>query len=365
MVANLSSPVAVHRSKIERPVLAGQWVRRPHIEARLDRAIERSLTLLTAPAGHGKTSTIACWLELRELDAAWMTVDERDSDLTRFATHVAAALDGIAPGVADTLFGLLAAPDRLGPSELGEAFGEGLYDLEQDVLLVLDYFHAADSGSASAFVGGLLHAPPAGCTRSSAHGANRLSLVSSQDMGDVEELTARTSASPRETGQLLRLETGKSVDPVLEESLHASVGGWPAAIRLIALSGVERSVPAGGELVAERRAQLLSDYLGEEVLTASASPPRSPPSGIVAGSLQRAASGSAGGGQGGEPIRRDDLERLRALELFREIPGLSETWFADHPLFRDVLRRSWSARRTARRSPICVGALRAGSRRRS
>ena len=38
-------------------------------------------------------------------------------------------------------------------------------------------------------------------------------------------------------------------------------------------------------------------------------------------------------------MRRDDLERLRALELFREIPGLSETWFAYHPLFREVLRR--------------------------
>ncbi|HEU5432918.1 MAG TPA: LuxR C-terminal-related transcriptional regulator, partial [Thermomicrobiales bacterium] len=38
-------------------------------------------------------------------------------------------------------------------------------------------------------------------------------------------------------------------------------------------------------------------------------------------------------------VGRADLERLRALELYREIPGLSDTWFAYHPLFRDVLRR--------------------------
>ena len=104
----------VSRSKIERPSLNGQWVRRPRIESRLDRALDRSLVLITAPAGHGKTSTIVSWLRLRNLDAAWVSVDERDADLTRFATHVAVALDRVAPGIAPELFALLTAPDRLG-----------------------------------------------------------------------------------------------------------------------------------------------------------------------------------------------------------------------------------------------------------
>src|SRR5262245_16441223 len=42
--------------------------------------------------------------------------------------------------------------------------------------------------------------------------------------------------------------------------------------------------------------------------------------------------------QGGEQTHRADIARLRALELFREIPGLGETWFAYHALFREVLR---------------------------
>ena len=41
--------------------------------------------------------------------------------------------------------------------------------------------------------------------------------------------------------------------------------------------------------------------------------------------------------RGGERVSRADLQRLRALELYREIPGLSETWFAFHPLFREIL----------------------------
>ena len=59
--------------------------------------------------------------------------------------------------------------------------------------------------------------------------------------------------------------------------------------------------------------------------------------------------------RGGERICRADLERLRALELYREIPGLSETWFAYHPLFRDILRdelaRTMERRRHRRPAP--------------
>ena len=334
-------PVIVSRSKIEPPSLSGHWVRRPRIEAQLDRAFERSLILVTAPAGHGKTSTIVYWLRLGDLDAAWMTVDERDVDLTRFATHVAAALNRVAPSVSDPLFALLAAPDRLGPSELGEAFGEALYDLERDILLVLDDFHAAASGPSSAFLSGLLSAAPRRlhtilCARS----RPSIPLSRLRTMGAVGELTgADLRFSPEETGQLLRLETGESVDSALETSLQASVGGWPAAIRLMALSGAS-DVLQRREPPSERHGQVLDDYLGEEVLARLPDFQRdlllraSLPDRFNASLLEALAIEL-----GGEPIRGDDLERLRALELFREIPGLTETWFAYHPLFREVLHR--------------------------
>ena len=89
-----------------------------------------------------------------------MSVDDRDADLTRFVTHVAVALDRVAAGIAPVIFALLTTPDRLAPSEVGEAFGEALYDLERDVLLVLDDFHAAASGTVSAFVGGMVGTAP-------------------------------------------------------------------------------------------------------------------------------------------------------------------------------------------------------------
>ena len=153
-------PVTISHSKVEQPVLTGHWVRRPQLEARLDRVLTRSLAVVTAPAGHGKTSTVAAWLRLRNLDAAWVTVDDRDTDLTRFAAHVAVALERVSPGIEADLLRLLMAPDRLAPHDLGEAFGETLYDLERDAILVLDDVHTAGADAVAAFVEGLLLAAP-------------------------------------------------------------------------------------------------------------------------------------------------------------------------------------------------------------
>ena len=199
--------------------------------------LSRWLTVVTAPAGHGKTSSIITWLRMRDVDAAWVTVDARDADLTRFAAHVAVALDRVAPGIEENLFALLTVPDRLGPAELGEAFGEALYDLERDVVLVLDDFHAAGSGAVAAFVDCLLRAAPRRLhTILSSRGKAPFPLSRLRAMGDVEELTgADLRFSAKETGELLRLETGEAVDSALAMSVQASVGGWPAAIRLIAL----------------------------------------------------------------------------------------------------------------------------------
>jgi LuxR family maltose regulon positive regulatory protein len=340
VLSQLAPPVAVSRSKIDRPMLAGQWVRRPHLEARLDRALARSLMVIAAPAGHGKTSTIATWLQLRGLDPAWVSIDDRDVDITRFATHIVLALDSVVPGVAQVLFPLLTVPDRLPPADLGAVFGECLYDLDRDVVLVLDDFHAAGDGPVPAFVTGLLQAAPRRLhTIVSSRIRVPFPLSRLRTAGDVEELSGvDLRFSPTETAELLQLETGDAVTPELATGVQVSVGGWPAAIRLIAIS---RRGDEEGLLRAStgRQEQLLSDYLGEEVLARLPTAQRDL---LLRASLVERFNVpllQALAADLGEVITSVDLERLRALELFREIPGLSEPWYAYHRLFRAVLKR--------------------------
>jgi LuxR family maltose regulon positive regulatory protein len=336
----LAPPVVVNRSKIVPPSLNGSWVRRPRVDARLDHAFNRTLVVIVAPAGHGKTSTLISWLGRQASNAAWVTLDRRDSDLTRFATHVALALEQVVPGVASVLFGLLTAPDRPAPAELGEAFAERLYDLDRDLLLVLDDLHEADTPAVASFVGGLVFAAPRRlhtiiCSRVRLP----LSLSRLRTMGEVEELTsADLRFSVEETRQLLSLESGTPVDPAQATSVHDSVGGWPAAVRLVALSGETGSagLPAG-----ERQgpAQFLHDYLGDEILAGLSAGHRDLL--LMAALVDRfnlPLLQALATGRGGVALRRAEIDQLRALDLFREIPGLDETWFSYHPLFRDILR---------------------------
>jgi LuxR family transcriptional regulator, maltose regulon positive regulatory protein len=349
-------PVTISRSKVERPVLAGHWVRRPQIEARLDRVLTRSLVVVTAPAGHGKTSTIASWLRLRNHDAAWVTLDRRDTNLTQFAVHVAVALEYVSPGIEANLLRLLVAPDRMAPHDLGVAFGETLYDLERDAILVLDDVHMADADAVAIFVEGLVLAAPRRLhTILICRGKPPIPLSRLRTAGAVEELTgADLRFSAQETSELLRLETREVIDPDMAERLQASVGGWPAAIRLLAFS---RGADTGSRSLEQAGApheHVLRDYLGEEVL---AQLPYHQRLLLLRASLLDRFNvpllEAIATVYGGERISRADLEHLRALELYREIPGLSETWFAFHALFRDILSEELA--RTA--EPGAVSAL--------
>ena len=313
---------------------------RSRLETRLDRALERSLLVMSAPAGHGKTSTIVCWLQLRGLDAAWVSVDERDADLTRFAAHVAMALDRVVPGVAAALFPPLTVPDRLPPTDLGEAFGESLYDLGRDAILVARRLPRRRQWRGR----GVCRRTPAFRSPPVAHDpqlpaeAAVLSRVSAP-LAKSRSSRAPTSASrPRRPESCCESKPARRLPQSSRMSVHASVGGWPAAIRLIAISrGANDAGPH--KVVTEHQEQLLLDYLGEEVL---ARLPIAQRQLLLRASLvdrfNRSLLEALAADLDGQRIDRTDIERLRALELFREIPGLDETWFAYHPLFRAVLR---------------------------
>lgn len=338
----LHAPVPISRAKLAPPHITGVAIRRPELKARLNRALSLPLTLLVAPAGHGKTRSLVRWSEETGCAIAWLSLSPREADLTRFAAHLAAALDRAHPGLAGQLFPHLEAPDRLDPQELGERFADALYDLPDDLILILDDFHSADIPVVAQFMTGLILAGPA--RLHTVIGTRRppgFSLARMRAQGIVQELnTSDLRFSPQDTARLLHDIAGVDASPELASRIHAAVGGWPAAIRLLAIG-----LDAGGALSAPTAAtanlstNLLLDYLGEEVLSQLAPSQRhllllaALPERFNAGLLAALATAVS------TPYRPEDLETLRSLDLFREIPGLDTTWYVYHPLFRDTFLR--------------------------
>src|SRR6476659_2762513 len=85
-------------------------VPRPHLIERLDDDLDRNLTLVSAPAGFGKTTLVSTWAGRCDRPVAWLSLDDGDSDPTRFLNHVVAALRTISPNVGESTLIALRSP---------------------------------------------------------------------------------------------------------------------------------------------------------------------------------------------------------------------------------------------------------------
>jgi LuxR family maltose regulon positive regulatory protein len=116
-------------------------IARPRLFAMLDRFEGAELTLISAPAGSGKTVMVSSWLEQRsDLSVAWVTVERRDDDSVRLWTAVCTAVDRVRPGIARPALVVLRTPR----SEIETAIDEllnGLAGYAGRVVVVLDDLH--------------------------------------------------------------------------------------------------------------------------------------------------------------------------------------------------------------------------------
>src|SRR5215510_10131485 len=100
-------PAKIRRAKLLRPELGSGVVTRPRLLAQLSEGLSKPLTLVSGPAGCGKTTLLCDWLATIAIAVAWLSLDDGDADLASFVGHVVASLQMVAPGVGRSTLGLL------------------------------------------------------------------------------------------------------------------------------------------------------------------------------------------------------------------------------------------------------------------
>src|SRR2546428_12532058 len=103
-------PTQILATNLYTPPPPPKVVPRPRLLERLNEGLHRKLTLISAPAGFGKTTLISAWVEGCDRQVAWLSLDEGDSDPTRFLTYLVAALRTIAPNIGEGVMVVLQAP---------------------------------------------------------------------------------------------------------------------------------------------------------------------------------------------------------------------------------------------------------------
>ena len=252
-------------------------VPRPRLIARLNEGLSggRKLTLISAPAGFGKTTLISEWIAALPSQAvpsgqgriAWLSLDEDDSDLARFLTYLIVAVQTIVPQFGEGILAALQSPQP--PTDaLLTTLLNGLATLPDRFIFVLDDYHALDSAPIDEALTFLIdHLPPQMHLVIATREDPLLPLARLRARGQLTELrAAELRFTPTEAAEFLNhtMSLGLSADDVA--ALEARTEGWIAGLQLAALSLQGRSDTASfiGSFTGSHHFVL--DYLVEEVL---------------------------------------------------------------------------------------------------
>ncbi|HET8629477.1 MAG TPA: hypothetical protein VFL91_18835, partial [Thermomicrobiales bacterium] len=334
----MAGPLLETKLAVPRPRRAA--VPRPRLRERLERGAETALTLVSAPAGFGKTTLLAEWLAATpagERAAAWLALDPGDNDPAAFWPALIAALRTAVPGVGAGALALLEAP-RPPPIEAAlTALLNELGALPRDIVLVLDDYHAVDARAVQDGMAFLLeHLPPRVHLVLASRADPALPLARLRARGELVELrTADLRFTPDEAAAFLNDAMGLDLVAADVAALEARTEGWIAALQLAALSLRGREDAAGFIAGFAGDDRYIVDYLVEEVL-------RRQPDQVrgflletaildrLSGPLCDAVTGQDGG--------KATLAALERANLFVVPLDDKRHWYRYHQLFADVLR---------------------------
>src|SRR5438270_12377971 len=154
-------PTPILATKLYIPRLRPNVVSRSRLIERLNEGLHRKLTLIAAPAGFGKTTLVSAWVAGCDRHVAWLSLDEGESDPTRFLTYLIAALQTIVPPIGEGVLGALQSPHPPPIASILTALLNDISAIPNHFILVLDDYHVFDAkavGLALTFL--LEHLPP-------------------------------------------------------------------------------------------------------------------------------------------------------------------------------------------------------------
>ncbi len=314
-------------------------VPRARLADRLGGGARPRLTLISGPAGFGKTTLLAGWAGAAAAagrPVAWVSLEETEQQAASFWTYVVTALDTAAPGVGAGVLPLLQAPHPPMEAVLATLVNE-LGALADGVDLVLDDYHLADGPEIAGDVAVLLeHLPPHVHLVISTRADPALPLARLRAQGELAEIRAADLRfTIDEATAYLNGVAGLDLDPPEIASLGGRTEGWIAALQLAALSLRGREDTAGFIARFAGDDRYVLDYLVEEVLSRQ---PDAVRTFLLDTSILDRLSGSLCDAVTGSRDGKAVLESLERSNLFVISLDDSRQWYRYHHLFADVLR---------------------------
>ena len=352
----MSTPLLA--TKLYIPPPRAKIVLRPRLVERLNEGLSGKLTLISAPAGFGKTTLVSEWISSltpnpfakhpggapegrgEEMKVAWLSLDEGDNDPVRFISYLIAALQTIQAGLGE---GLLAALQSSQPPQVEGILTSLINEISiipERFLLILDDYHLLDSQPVDRSLTFLVeHQPPQMHLVIATREDPQLPLARLRARGQLTELRAADLRfTPAEAAEFLNQVMGLNLSSEDIAALETRTEGWITGLQMAALSMQGLSDAAGFIQSFTGSHRFVLDYLIEEVLGRQ-------PENIqffllrtsilerLCGPLCDAVlSSSSAPGQ-------ETLEYLERANLFIVPLDQERRWYRYHHLFAELLRQ--------------------------
>ncbi len=262
----MATPVLV--TKLYLPPPRPKVVLRPHLIARLNAGLHRKLTLISAPAGAGKTTLVSAWVTGCGRPTAWLSLDEGDNDPARFLTYLIAAVQTIAADIGAGLLGVLQSPLPPPTEAIMTSLLNEIATLSDNFVLVLDDYHLIEAKAVDEALAFLLeHLPPQLHLVIATREDPPLPLARLRARGQLAELrVSDLRFAPAEAAEFLSGVMGLNLPADDLAALETRTEGWIAGLQLAAISMQGQRDISGFIKSFTGTHHFVLDYLLEEVL---------------------------------------------------------------------------------------------------
>jgi LuxR family transcriptional regulator, maltose regulon positive regulatory protein len=363
-------PVPLLMTKLYIPTPGKFLVERTRLVKKLDQCLEpgRSLSLISAPAGFGKTTLISAWLTETKVAmpgrwAAWLSIDERDNDPVIFWSYVIAALQTQQEGVGQQALSMLAEQGADFERKLAALIND-LAQLAQPCVVVLDDYHLVRNPiihqSLTFFIE---HAPPHIHLMIASRTDPPLPLALLRGRGKLLEIRMQDLRFSDEDAEMY-LNAGIGLDLAARsvQALNHKTEGWIAGLQMAGLAMQDIASRETVSFPAKEKVsdfvnsfsgsnRFILDYLIEEVLNRQPEPIQHF---LIITSILDQLCGPLCDAllQGSDLAAQSALQYLESCNLFIIPLDQQRFWYRYHQLFADLLRK-----RLAQTAPEVIGEL--------